>query len=102
MDDRRHTAPHQVVGCHGKSAGTHQLEGRAVATAAARKPIPRLEKEVLAGREPPRARAHVFDKQLLPVGAKDPGDLTQRAFGIGDGAQDESRDDGVHRVIGQR
>src|SRR5271168_5257847 len=66
-DDRRHAAPHGVVGSHTKSAGTHQLHGRAVAAAATRKPVPRLEKEILACREEPRARADVFDKQKLAV-----------------------------------
>jgi hypothetical protein len=47
-------------------------------------------------REEPRARAHVFDEQQLPIRAEHARDLAERAFGVVDGAQDERRDDGVH------
>jgi hypothetical protein len=54
---------------------------------------------VLARREEPRARTHVFDEEQLPVRAKDASDLGERAFRLFDRAEDERRDDGVHGRI---
>jgi hypothetical protein len=65
----RHSTPHAFVGLDGEAAGTHQVEGRAVAHATAREAAPRLDDSVLKRREEPRARAHVLDEQQLTVGA---------------------------------
>ena len=43
----------------------------------------------------------VFDEQQLPIRAEHACDLTERKFGVVDGAKDERRDDGVHGRIGQ-
>ena len=102
MDDRRHAAPHDVVGCDDEAAGAYQLHGGAVAVAAACEAAPRLEKVVLARREEPRACAHVFDEQQLPIGAEHACDLAERAFGVVDGAKHQRRDDGVHGRIRHR
>ena len=102
MDDRRHAAPHSIIGCNSEAAGPHQLHGGAIAPAAAGEAPPRLEQVVLARRQKPRARAHVFDEEQLPVRTKDASELLKRTFGLVDGAEDECRDDGVHRRIGQR
>ena len=102
MDDRRHATPHGVLGGDGETARAHKLHGRAVAHAAARERTPRPQQFVLAPREEPRARAHVFDEQQLAVRPKHACDLPQRAFGVLDGAEHERRNDCVHGRIGQR
>ena len=101
MDDRRHAAPHSIIGRDSEAAGPHQLHGGAVADAAACEAAPRLEQFVLARREEPRTRAHMFDEQQLPVRAEYACDLAERAFGLVDGAKRECRNDGVHGLIGE-
>src|SRR3954447_13725751 len=89
MDDRRHPAPHLVVGLDGETAGAHQLECRPVADASAGKAAPGAEEFVLTGGEEPGARADVFDEQQLPLGAQDACDLAKCEFRFVDGAEDE-------------
>jgi hypothetical protein len=43
----------------------------------------------------------MFDEQQLPIRTQHAGDLAERAFGLLDSAEDESRDDRVHGCIGQ-
>jgi hypothetical protein len=86
MHDRRHSAPHDIIGIDCEAAGAHQLKGRTVTLAPACKAAPRSEKFVLARREEPRTRADVFDEQQLPIRAEYPCDLAKRTFRVIDGA----------------